>query len=106
MLDAKSGFESALAMRFMPGLVASWRELESQRLNASPGLQELIARSSSRLASSRVHKGAIIEKDFDNYQFRREGEAEEDAGAGFVSRRVAPRIIIFPRSELPTGSTV
>jgi len=37
-----------------------------------------------------VHKGAIIEKDFDDYQFRREGEAEEDAeGARFVCRRIA-----------------
>jgi hypothetical protein len=37
-----------------------------------------------------VHKGAIIEKDIDNCQVRREGEAEEDAeGVGFVCRRVA-----------------
>jgi len=78
----------------------------SSSLNASPGLQELIVRSSGYLASGRVHKGAIIEKDFGDCQFRRQGEAEEDAGAGFVSRRVVPRIIIFRRSELPTGSTV
>jgi len=45
--------------------------------------------SSSHLASGRMHKGAIIEKDFDQYQFRREGEAEGDAdGADFVCRRV------------------
>jgi len=37
-----------------------------------------------------VHKGAIIKKDFDDYQFRREDEAEEDAdGADFICRRVA-----------------
>jgi len=104
MLDAKSAFMSALAMRFVLGLVASGG---SSSLNAPSGLRELINHSSSYLASGRVHKGAIIEKDFDNYQFRREGGPEEDAeGAGFVSRRVAPRIIIFRRSELPTGSTV
>ena len=66
------------------GLVASWREL------ASPGLWEPINHISSYLASGNVHKGVIIEKDFDDCQFRREGEAEEDAeGVGFVCRRVA-----------------
>jgi hypothetical protein len=53
--------------------------------------------SSSDLASGRVHKGAIIEKDFDNCQVRREGEAEEDAeGVGFVCRRVAENHYLSP----------
>jgi len=78
----------------VPGLVASWRELEPQRLT-----QVMVAdnHSSSHLASGRVHKGAIIEKDFDQYQFRREGEAEGDAdGADFVCRPVAKDHYISP----------
>ena len=82
---------SALAMRFVPRLVASWRELESQRLTWVTGA------SSGYLASGHVHKGVIIEKDFDNCQVRREGEAEEDAdGADFVCRRVAKEYYLSP----------
>jgi hypothetical protein len=44
-----------------------------------------------------VHKGAIIEKDFDNCQVRREGEVEKDAqGAGFVCRRAAKDHYLSP----------
>ena len=78
-------------MRFKLGLVASWRELEFQRL---PRVTEA---GSSYLAGGRVHKGAIFEKDFNDYRFRREGEAEEDAeGAGFVCRRAAKDHYLSP----------
>ena len=44
-----------------------------------------------------MHEGAIIEKDFDDYQFHPEGGAEEDAeGVGFVCRRVAKDHHISP----------
>jgi len=44
-----------------------------------------------------VHKGAIIEKDFGDYQFRREGRAEGDAeGVGFVHRRIAKDRYLSP----------
>jgi len=80
-----------LCLQCKLGLVASWREL------ASPGLWEPINHISSYLASGHVHKGVIIEKDFNNCQVRREGEAEGDAdGADFVRRRVAKDYYLSP----------
>ena len=81
-----------LAIRFKLGLVASWRG--ARLLTPHP---ELINHSLSYFASGHVHKGAIIENDSDDYQFCREGEAEEDARvADFVCRRVAKDHYLSP----------